>query len=233
MPHDVCRPTALTMVVMVGDLVGRFTNCRGKHAEEFLIHNRQMLDYIVQHRPKQMKLLIKHHPCHHSRGNAKRHKDGAFMQGRPDPKSCTEQLIHFNNTVLRPNGVRLTIAVAWLYKAFWRGCEREDDKLASMNSLEGLRMQLDSGIDVRGIRLNEWILLANMCTEPVYLKHLFQPSRMVADRETQAFIETQKTRNRADDPPPYDVRYRATQAVITQSAGTALETMLCCDEEDG
>lgn len=141
------------------------------------------------HKPKGMVMFMKHHPCHFSSGNARVFPEGYLFNGKCDSRSCAEKIIRYYNTVLKPNGTALTIVVAWLYKAFWQFAVREDDKVTAQNSLEGLKLLLQAGITVRGFRPHDWLVLANLSTESIYLKHLFSDSRMRADMETQKFID--------------------------------------------
>jgi hypothetical protein len=186
--HDNCRPYAMTMVAVCGDLVGRFTNCDRKHAEEFLVSDSRMYHHIRSFRPKAMVLFMKHHPCHHSSGNARRHPNGYLFEGKADKKSCTMQMIRYFRQVLQPNGVQLVIKVAWLYKAFWQHAIREDDKQTVTNSLHGLELMFRAGIQFSEMRPYDWITLANMCTEPVSLATLLSVSRLTIDKGIGMFL---------------------------------------------
>lgn len=136
-----------------------------------------------------MVLFMKNHPCHHSGGNARKYPDGYLFNGKPDPRSCAEKIIRYYHTVLRPNNTQLVIKVAWLYKAFWKFAVREDDKFTVNKSLEGLKLLLSAGIVVQGMKLQDWIILANMCSEPIKLQNLMLESRRIADVNTQKFID--------------------------------------------
>ena len=71
-PRDNCRVSAMTLVVMCGKLIARFTNCNRKHAEEFLVSDKRFYHHVRTFKPKAMVFFMKHHPCHHSSGNARR-----------------------------------------------------------------------------------------------------------------------------------------------------------------
>ncbi len=198
--HDNCRPYAMTLVVMCGDLIARFTNCNRKHAEEFLVCDKRMFHHIRTFKPKAMVLFMKHHPCHHSSGNARRYPNGYVFNGVGDSKSCALQMIRYYHEVLQPNGVALVIKVAWLYKAFWKNATRDDDKQTVANSLEGLEMMLEAGIRFQAMQPHDWIILANMCTEPIALPVLLSPARLTVDKGIGMFLnEVQKKLQKIQD----------------------------------
>lgn len=186
--RDNCRPYAMTLVVICDNLVGRFTNCHRKHAEEFLVTSKPLYNHIRTKRPKALVLFMKHHPCHHSSGNAGRYKQGYLFQGRADTRSCATKIIQYYKQVLEPNNVKLHIVVSWLYKAFWQHAIREDDKLTVKNSLEGLTLMRKAGIQFEAMQPHHWIQLANLCSEPIDLGNLMLASRMVADKCVHNFL---------------------------------------------
>lgn len=190
--RDRCNPQAMTLVVMCGSLLGRFSNCNRKHAEEFLVTNKTFYHYVRQYKPRSMVFFMKNHPCHHSSGNAKRYPDGYLFNGKPDSRSCTDKVIRYFREVLQPNGTSLIIHTAWLYKAFWQFARRADDLCAVNQSKEGLRLLLESGIVVQDMHPHHWILMANLCTTPILLSNLLSPARLRADRLTQEFITKMK-----------------------------------------
>ncbi len=199
--HDNCRPYAMTLVVMCGNITARFTNCNRKHAEEFLVCDKRIYHHVRTFKPKAMVMFMKHHPCHHSSGNARRYPQGyAFNGTKGDPKSCASQMIRYYTEVLRPNGVELVIKVAWLYKAFWQHATREDDKITVKNSLEGLEMMLEAGIRFSAMQPHDWIILANMCTEPIALTSLLSPARLTVDKGIANYLnEVQIRLQKAQD----------------------------------
>jgi len=200
--HDSCRPYAMTLVAFCGSLVARFTNCNRKHAEEFLVTNKKLYYYIRTHRPKTLVLFMKHHPCHHSSGNHRRYPEGYLFQGQADVRSCALKIIRYVNEVLRPNGVTLHIHVSWLYKAFWQQAVREDDKCTVRNSLEGLTLMQKAGIQFHAMKPHHWIMLANMCNEPIPLQQLLQSSRLTADKGVNDFLkkrESEVSKEKEDD----------------------------------
>jgi len=122
-----------------------------------------------------------------------------LFNGLPDPRSCTEKVIRYFEEVLQPNGTALIIHTAWLYKAFWQFATREDDKCAVNQSKEGLRLLLEKGIILQDMQPHHWILLANMCNQPIPLSNLMTPARLRADRLTQEFITNLKDEIRAKE----------------------------------
>lgn len=178
----------MTLIAMCGSFIARFTNCNRKHAEQFMVKDKRLLQYIQQNKPSMLVLFLKHHPCHKSGGNALRPGSFEFT----DERSCTNLIINFKNTVLKPNGVQLCLRVAWLYKAFWKQATLSHDIQASKNSLEGLQMLFKENIMVEAISKRDWIILANMCNEPINLNLLFSRKRMLADEFNARFLQEQR-----------------------------------------
>jgi hypothetical protein len=189
--RDECRPQSMTLVAICGELVGRFTNCKRKHAEEFLVRNVMLKRYIYAHKPKCLVLMMRYHPCHHSGGHAKTAKTDANGNYRYDSRSCAEQILRFNHQVLKPNGVKLQIKISGLYKAFWENAVREDDKTTVQNSLLGLHMLLKDGITISAMQAHDWLLLANLCSDAIEFEHLFVPMRTITDEFIARFLKKQ------------------------------------------
>ncbi len=187
--RDNCRVSAMTLVVMCGNIIARFTNCNRKHAEEFMVCDKKLFYYVRTFKPKAMVMFMKHHPCNRSSGNARRYPDGYLFNNQADKKSCTLQIIRYYNEVLKPNGVQLLIKTSFLYKANWKFAVRDDDKQTVANSLAGLELMMDAGIKFSAMLPRDWILMANLCNEPIPLTILLSESRLKADRGIQAFLD--------------------------------------------
>ncbi len=190
--RDECKVRAMTLVVVCGNITARFTNCNRKHAEEFFVCEERIKRYVRTFRPKAITMLMKHHPCHHSSGNSKKYADGYLFDGVADKKSCTNAILRYYRECLKPFGTRLIIKVAWLYKAFWAFAERTDDIVTSKNSLKGLELLIEAGIEVEAMLKRDWILLANMCTDKIPLEVLFCEQRMKADFGNKCFLDKVK-----------------------------------------
>ena len=201
--HDICRPFAMTLVVMTNrNFIARYTNCKTTHAEKFWVESTMFREHLQNKRPSSVHLFMKNHPCHHSGGNARRYPNGYLFNGKSDMRSCTEIVIEFYNKMLKPNGVSLHIHVASLYKAFWKNATREDDRTTSENSRRGLQLLLQANIDIDRIYLNHWMQLANLCTKPIKIENMFTPHRLRMDEFINEFIESEKTI--VGEPPQHD-----------------------------
>lgn len=191
--RDACRPYVMTLVVMTDKhFVARYTNCKRKHAEIFFVESDLFKTHVEEHKPSTVHMFMKNHPCHHSGGNALRYPNGYLFDGKLDPRSCASRICEFYHDYLQPHGMKLHIHVSWLYKAFWANATRPDDKVTVQKSIEGLHMLLQQGIDVGSLQPYHWMQLANLCSDTIYLHHLFLKDRRTADQFVQAFIETQK-----------------------------------------
>lgn len=187
--RDACRPFAMTLVVMTDkNFVARYTNCRRKHAEEFFVESESVKTHIETANVRSIHMFMKNHPCHHSGGNAIRFPNGYYV----DTRSCAKQMCKFYRRELEPRNIKLYIHVAWLYKAFWSHAIRDDDKIAVQNSLDGLLMMLQHGIEIDAMLPCHWMQLANLCTQSIYLHHLLLQDRRSVDIFVQTFIDTQK-----------------------------------------
>jgi len=234
--HDNCRPYAMTLVAICGELIGRFTNCNRKHAEEFLVSDKRMYNHVRTFKPKAMVLFMKHHPCHHSSGNARRYPNGYVFNGQSDLKSCTMQMIRYYREVLQPNGVELWIKVAWLYKAFWKHATRDDDKQTVENSLTGLKMMLEAGIRFLAMEPHDWIILAGMCNEPISLPILLSPARLTVDNGIKKFLtdlqDTMKLAQEEDNKQAQHLKRAQPIVVEDEDTNTPLVKRVCAAEKN-
>lgn len=183
----------MTLVVMTNrNFIARYTNCKTTHAEHFWVQSTAFREHLHRKRPSAVYMFMKHHPCHHSGGNARRFSTGYLFNGKSDARSCTELVINFYNNVLKPNDVSLHIHVASLYKAFWQNSTRDDDRTTSENSRIGLQMLLQANINIDRIYSHHWLQLANLCTKPVKIENMFVAHRVKTDEFVKEFIEKEK-----------------------------------------
>lgn len=191
--HDICRPHAMTMIVRTNkNFVGRYTNCKTVHAEQIWTQSTLFSEHLKHTRPTAVYLFMKYHPCHHSGGNARRYPEGYMFGGNTDSRSCTNLVIDFFKRVLQPQNVTLHIHVASLFKASWQFATREDDKKTSENSLLGLRLLLEAGIEVDCMYMHHWLQLANLCESPIQLENILTEKRLGADAFVHDFINKQR-----------------------------------------
>lgn len=184
----------MTLVVMTNrNFIARYTNCKSTHAEQFWVQSKSFREHLETKRPSTVHMFMKHHPCHHSSGNARRYPDGYLFNGNSDARSCANLVVGFYNDVLKPNNISLHINVASLYKAFWQNSQREDDRTTSQNSRQGLHLLLRAGICIDRMYIHHWLQLANLCTKPIKIEHILTKHRLTTDEFVQEFIEGEKT----------------------------------------
>lgn len=186
--QDNCRPQSLVLVVQFGDILARYTNCRRKHAEQFMIGDpilRKAIEECVS--DQTLTMFMKFQPCHHSGGNARVCPEGY----RDDTRSCTLLVCQFYETVLKPRNIKLVVKCSSIYKANWEFCKREDDIKATALALEGVRKLISSGIDLQCVQPHDWVFLASLADGIDYL-HLFSPARLSTDQGIAKFFDAQK-----------------------------------------
>lgn len=134
-------------------------------------------------------LYIGYQPCHHSAGGRK-------LPG-PHKKSCTETLIQWSNTVLKPNHVELRVRCFGLYRAHWTNTELFEEA-ADVSTFEpranaarvGLTALADAGIDVDGMTPRDWLTILGVC-DPKARRDItpeLWERRFAYDRMVRAFI---------------------------------------------
>jgi hypothetical protein len=189
------------MVMRFGTMVARYTNCRRRHAEYQWSMDTKLAEYIKQMDPllktlpeyvkrhMKMTLFMKFQPCHHSAGNAKKYPEGYLFNKKADDRSCTDLVINFFNTVLKPRGLQLEIVLAGLYKVNWQRSRQEDDLTTVKNARQGFRnLLLTKGITLRASTTKDWIYLATFASD-VHEQWLKWPSRVLTNEKIQEFID--------------------------------------------
>ena len=181
--------------------VARYANCyRGNtdlnvHAEEFMLTDELLEAKLAALPPPdevvgggggggtsgagggdgvQLLLYMTYQPCHHSGGMVSR--DASLVSARAThvhQASCSERLLEYYSTKLRPRGVELTLVLADVYKATWEAeshqteVERQVYAGKAAAAREGMFMLLEQGIAMRGMRPSDWSFLVSLCDDDV------------------------------------------------------------------
>ena len=111
-------------------------------------------------------------PCHHSGGMVSR--DASLASARAThvhQASCSERLLEYYSTKLRPRGVELTLVLADVYKAMeaeshQTEVERQVYAGKAAAAREGMFMLLEQGT-MRGMRPSDWSFLVSLCDDDV------------------------------------------------------------------
>ena len=193
---DNCRPQCLVLIAQFisesSSFLGRYTNCRRQHAEQFMIHDPILLNILKTETSfhGNLTLFMKYQPCHHSSGNARIHPEGYLFKNQCDSRSCTELIITFFKEKLEPIGVSLTIKCASIYKANWEFSKRPDDIATVAKALEGVRMLLKNNILLECVKPCDWVFLASLAQNINHL-HLFSSARLATDNGISKFFQDQ------------------------------------------
>lgn len=161
-----CRHKNITLLVRVQNSeretlkVVRYTNCimsnrRPKHSEEFMITDDSIL--IPN---STITIYTQLQPCHHSGG-----RDGTY-----DERSCTELVINWNNSKLKPLNIKLKFQCGNIYKAMWNMTDKEFEKInknknnniyksSAQNARVGIQLINREGIEMTMIDKDGWNFL--------------------------------------------------------------------------
>ena len=128
----------------------------------------------------QLVLYMTYQPCHHSGGFVSKfnamhgfNSTSSLNQALTHSASCSERLLDFYVSKLRPHGVGLELVLADMYKATWdeelhpTAAERKVYATKSESAREGMRMLLAEGITMRGMCEADWAFLVSLCDPDV------------------------------------------------------------------
>jgi len=166
-----CRHKNISIILRIIDKqtnktlkIVRYTNCiakgrRPKHAEEFMI-----VDNSILLKNTNIIIYTQLQPCHHSGG-----KDGTY-----DERSCTELILDWYKTKLKPFNIDLSFQCGSLYKAMWvdppskynkPGCDMY--KSTAENARIGIKLLYENGIDVTMIQ--DWSFLKSLTSDQIII----------------------------------------------------------------
>ena len=127
--------------------------------------------------PARLLLYMTYQPCHHSGGRVPKAalaREGAAVgEVAVHPTTCSERLREFFLSRVAPNGVGLTLILADVYKATWEeelhptDLERKVYGSKSGAAREGMRLLLDVGVRMRGMRGDDWEYLVTLADDDV------------------------------------------------------------------
>ncbi len=198
--EDKCRMQCVSLVAHLQSsdsfthFLARYTNCRRKHTEQLMAEDASLLSLLSKldtSRSYTFEIHLKFQPCHKSGGNATYYPEGYLFQGLTDQRSCTTILIDFYNQWLKPRGIGLTVYIASIYKANWEFATRPDDLQTVANALEGVKLLIRSGIELKAFSLPQWQFLSGLAHD-VPLAHLGLEERVKTDVKNGLFLDKLK-----------------------------------------
>ena len=145
---------------------------------------REMVEEMARER-REMVVYITIQPCHESK-----------LLSETAGKSCTNKLIQLYNEVLKPNGIRLIIKVAFLHKAHWFIPNDSATAMEVENAKNGIRLLHSAGVQVYSMEKQDWKDLIRIGQVSLNIDEIYHRNgtRFMMDRFIATFLENIKQR---------------------------------------
>ena len=145
----------------------KYTNCRNVamtiHAEHFICNDEELLRLLhllpseSDEEKRRLTVFMTYQPCHYSGGH-----------GRRSRLSCTELMIDFYKQHLLPRNIKLSLKIAYIYRAHWSRANIEKKYWPMIDSsVCGIQKMSENGIYLNSFSSMDWAFIHSLCTNEV------------------------------------------------------------------